>query len=157
VPAHFGVRSIAALTQALYTQRIDQRELAELSPVVFRAAGSGDEVARDIVTRLAVELVTMAEALIRRLHLARLDPDVVLAGGVFRADDPVFYAAIEAGVAAVAPHARVVRLTAHPVLGAALIGLDRVSRNRATPAEVEARLRRDIAKAAHPIEAMTHA
>jgi hypothetical protein len=96
------------------------------------------------VTRLADELVTMARALIRRLHLARLDPDVVLAGGVFRADDPVFYAAIDAGVAVVAPHARVVRLTAPPVLGAALLGLDRVSRNGATPTDVEARLRRAV-------------
>jgi N-acetylglucosamine kinase-like BadF-type ATPase len=148
VPRHFGLRSTDALTRALYTDRVDQRELSELSPVVFRAAGDGDAVARSIVTRLADELVTMAAALIRRLRLARLDPDVVLAGGVFRADDPAFYAAIETGVAAVAPRARVVRLTAPPVLGAALIGLDRVSRDGTTPADVEARLRREVDEAA---------
>ena len=147
VPAHFGLRSTDALTRALYTDRIDQRELSDLSPVVFHAAEASDVVARQIVTRLAEELVTMAGALIRRLRLARLDPDVVLAGGVFRADDPAFYAAIEAGVAAVAPRARVVRLTAPPVLGAALIGLDRISRDRVTAPDVEARLRREMEKA----------
>ena len=83
----------------------------------------------------------MASALIRRLRLTRLDPEVVLAGGVFRADDPTFYGEIEAGVHAAAPRARVVRLTAPPVLGAALIGLDRLSKGGATPPEVDARLR----------------
>jgi N-acetylglucosamine kinase-like BadF-type ATPase len=141
VPKHFEVRSTAALTRALYTGRISERRLAELSPVVFKAAEAGDAVARSIVDRLAAELVAMAGALIRRLRLGRLDPEVVLAGGVFRATDPVFYAAIETGIKAVAPHAQIVRLTAPPVLGAALIGLDRLSPGGATPPDVEARLR----------------
>ena len=68
----------------------------------------------------------MATAIIRRLHLTRRDVDVTLAGGVFRADDPVFEARIAAGVHAVAPRARVHRLDAPPVLGAALLGLDRL-------------------------------
>ena len=141
VPARFGVRSSAALSRALYTGRISERRLAELSPVVFEAAEVGDAVARSIVDRLADELVAMAGALIRRLGLRRLDPEVVLAGGVFRATDPVFYARIEAGVLVAAPLARIVRLTAPPVLGAALIGHDRMAPDGATPAAVEARLR----------------
>ena len=47
----------------------------------------------------------MAGAMIRRLHLTRLDADVVLAGGVFRAGDPAFEARIGAGIDAVAPGA----------------------------------------------------
>ena len=141
VPAHFGVRSSAALTRALYSRRISERRVAELSPVTFEAAEAGDAVGRSIVDRLADELVAMAGALIRRLRLRRFDPEVVLAGGVFRATDSVFYARIEAGVLAAAPRARIVRLTAPPVLGAALIGLDRMAPDGATPAAVEARLR----------------
>jgi len=127
VPAFYGMASPQALTQALYLERLGDVDLADLAPVLFRTAMDGDDVARGIVDRLADELVTMAAALMRRLRMTRLDPDVVLAGGVFRTEDPGLYGRIQEGVAAVAPQARVVRLTAPPVLGAALIGLDRVS------------------------------
>ena len=69
----------------------------------------------------------MALAIIRRLHLARRDVDVVLAGGVFRSNDPVFEARIADGIHAVAGRARVHRLDAPPVLGAALLGFDRLA------------------------------
>jgi hypothetical protein len=69
---------------------------------------------------------------------------VVLGGGVFGADDPAFYARIEAGVRAVAPRATIVRLTAPPVLGAALLGLDRRSADGSTEPTTEARIRRAI-------------
>ena len=92
---------------------------------MFAAAVSGDAVARQIVDRLADELGVMATALIRRLRLGRLDPDVVLAGGVFRAEDPAFYQRLAAAVADAAPAARVVRLEAPPVLGSALLALER--------------------------------
>lgn len=127
VPAHFGLARPAAVTRAMYTRRIRERRVAELSPVVFGAAVEGDAVARAIVDRLAAELVAMARALIRRLHLTRLDPDVVLGGGVFRTNDQAFFDAIAAGIAGVAPRARLVRLAAPPVVGAALIGLDRLA------------------------------
>jgi N-acetylglucosamine kinase-like BadF-type ATPase len=125
VPAHFGLASPAAVVRALYTGRIEAERFGELSPVVFAAAVSGDAVAREIVDRLADELGVMATALIRRLRLGRLDPDVVLAGGVFRAEDPAFHGRLAAAVADVAPNARVVRLDAPPVLGSALLGLER--------------------------------
>jgi len=69
-----------------------------------------------------------------------LDPDVVLAGGIFRAEDPAFYDRIGSGIAAVAPAAEVRRLSAPPVVGAALLGLDRLI-GAPTPADVESRLR----------------
>jgi N-acetylglucosamine kinase-like BadF-type ATPase len=127
VPEHFGLRRPAAVTRALYTGGLRESRVAELSPVVFEAAKGGDDVARSIVDRLAAELVAMARALIRRLHLSRLDPDVVLGGGVFRTDDTAFFDAIAGGIGKVAPRARLVKLTAPPVVGAALIGLDQLA------------------------------
>lgn len=140
VPAHFGLARPAAVSRAIYDGRIAEDRIGELSPVVFAAAGEGDPVAREIVDRLADELATMASALIRRLHLTRLDPEVVLAGGVFRADDADFYRRIETGIRSVAPRAGTVRLTSPPVLGAALLGLDRLAGGGADP-KVEARIR----------------
>ena len=144
VPAHFKVRSTSALTRAFYVGRFPEDRVVELCPVVFRAAGDGDVVARGILIRLADELVAMAGALIRRLRMTDLDPEVVLGGGVFQATDPAFYARIEAGVKAVAPRASIVRLTAPPVLGAALLGLDRLSRDGAADPAAEARIRKAI-------------
>ena len=144
VPAYFKVRSTSALTRAFYVGRFPEDRLVELCPVVFRAASDGDVVARGILIRLADELVAMAGALIRRLRMTELDPEVVLGGGVFNATDPAFYARIEAGVKAVAPGASIVRLAAPPVLGAALLGLDRLApEGSATPA-AEARIRKGI-------------
>jgi len=143
VPAHFGVKSPAAVTEAMYTGRISEKRIGELSPVVFAAAGAGDSEARAIVDRLADEIVTMAGAMIRRLHLARRDPDVVLAGGVFRTRDAAFRGRIDEGVGAIAPAACVVGLSAPPVAGAALIGLDRLE-GEGTSSEVSARVREAI-------------
>jgi N-acetylglucosamine kinase-like BadF-type ATPase len=140
VPAHFDLRSPGALTRALYFERISERRLSELAPLVFEAAAAGDAVARTIVDRLADELVAMARALIRRLRLSRLNPEVVLAGGVFRTNERGFHDRLEAGILAAAPRATLVRLSAPPVLGAALLGLDRVAGGTTDPA-TEGRLR----------------
>jgi N-acetylglucosamine kinase-like BadF-type ATPase len=140
VPAVFGLKTPAAVTAAMYTGRIAETRIGEVAPVVFAAAGAGDAVARGIVDRLADELVVMAGAMIRRLHLTRLDPEVVLAGGVFRTSDGGFVERISAGVEAIAPNAQVVRLTAPPVAGAALLGLDRLA-GSIVPGDISARVR----------------
>ncbi|TAK01283.1 MAG: hypothetical protein EPO36_05930 [Chloroflexota bacterium] len=146
VPEHFGHRTPLALSRALYLGRLDDVRLSSLAPVVFGAAVGGDAVARRIVDRLADELVAMASALLRRLRLTRLDPDVVLGGGIFGTDDPAFYARIETGVREVAPAAMIVRLAAVPVLGAALIGLDRRSPTGAAEPATAERLRAALAE-----------
>ena len=124
VPAHFGLRTPGALTAAFYRGRVGEHRIGELAPVVFATAEAGDRVARDIVDRMADEIVAMAGAMIGRLHLRRQDPDVVLGGGVFRTDEVGFYDRIRAGIAGRAPRATVRRLEAPPVSGAALLGLD---------------------------------
>ncbi|HZD37710.1 MAG TPA: hypothetical protein VE664_03630, partial [Actinomycetes bacterium] len=110
--------------EALYLRRIDEERVLELPPLVFAAAKAGDRAAAEIVARQADEVVTMATAAMRRLGMADLDTDVVLGGGVFRGEDPAFLERIRAGITAVAPAARLRRVTAPPVVGAALLGLD---------------------------------
>jgi len=53
VPAHWGLKTPAAVTEAFYTGRIRYRQIGQLSPVVFGAAGAGDAEARKIVDRIA--------------------------------------------------------------------------------------------------------
>jgi N-acetylglucosamine kinase-like BadF-type ATPase len=130
-----------AVTHAYYSGRLDERRVGDLAPVVFATAAGGDSVARAIIDRLADELVVMAAALARRTHLLRRDPEVVLGGGVFRTDDAAFHERLRTGIAAAIPAARVVRLVSPPVLGAALIGLDRLATGGAADPAVAGRAR----------------
>lgn len=141
VPAHFGLRRPDDLTHELYSGRLDPDRLRELSPLVFAAAADGDAVARAILDDLGDEVVAWAEAMIRRLHVTRTDVPVVLSGGVFRASYQPFLTRIRSRIEAVAPAARVRVLEAPPVLGAALIGLDRLGLSPARRTSAEARLR----------------
>jgi N-acetylglucosamine kinase-like BadF-type ATPase len=137
VPEHFGLPSVLAVVEAIYLQRIDEGRVLELPPLVFAAAAAGDRAAAELVGRQADEVVIMATAAIRRLGLADRDPDVVLGGGIFQGEDPAFLERIRAGITAVAPAARLRRLAAPPVVGAALLGLDQLG----APPEAAARLR----------------
>jgi N-acetylglucosamine kinase-like BadF-type ATPase len=142
VPARFGFRRPIDLTRAIEARALPKACLRELTPVVFEAAGDGDHVARSIVDRQADELVAMGGAMIQRLRLGRLDPDIVLAGGVFHAEDAAFLGRIRAGLERHAPGAVIRRTTAPPVLGAALLALDRSLRvGSRRHAEADARLR----------------
>lgn len=125
VPAFFGFVRPLDLTRAIEDGVMAQSRLRELSPIVFATAADGDPVARSIIDRLADELVVMARAIMRRLSLTRRAPDVILAGGIFATQDRPFFARIHGGVEAIAPGSTVKRAEALPVLGAALLGLDR--------------------------------
>jgi N-acetylglucosamine kinase-like BadF-type ATPase len=126
VPAHFGLSRPQAVTRAMYYGRISEERVRELAPVVFAAAAGGDAVARGLLDRQADELARMAIAMIRRVGLARHEFDVVLAGGVFQNHDEQFIARLTRGIRKVAPGARLAVLHAPPLLGAALLGLDRL-------------------------------
>jgi N-acetylglucosamine kinase-like BadF-type ATPase len=138
VPAHFGLARPIDVTRAVYEGRIRRRRLEELAPAVFDAAAGGDRVARELADRVADELALMAGAIGRRLRVARRDVDVVLVGSVFRTTDTAFHDRVRAGIRMALPRAHIERLSAPPVLGAALLGLDELGGRRAA---AERRLR----------------
>jgi N-acetylglucosamine kinase-like BadF-type ATPase len=140
IPRAVGLVRPEAVTHAYYTGRLNEARIGELAPTVFATAAAGDPVARAIIDRLADELATMAIALARRAHLVRREPEVVLAGSVFRTDDKGFHDRLGSRIVAAIPDARVARLAAPPVVGAALIGLDRLAGGTVDPA-AEARVR----------------
>jgi len=141
VPAFFGRRSLLAVLESIQTGELDVYA-ASLAPLVFRCAAEGDAVAQGIVGRQADEVVAMAVSAARRLHLMRRDVDVVLGGGLIHAGDGSFLRRLETGIRAALPAARIRPLTVPPVVGAALLGLDRLG------AVVEARavLRRSLTR-----------
>jgi N-acetylglucosamine kinase-like BadF-type ATPase len=143
VPAHFGLRRPLDVTYAIYGGRLAERRLGELAPVVFAIARAGDAEARRIADRLADELGGAAVATIRRLRLVRAAVPVILSGGVFRTDDHDFHARLHERIRAGVSRAEVARLDVPPVVGAALLGLDRL----AAPPSAGDRLRKELTDA----------
>jgi N-acetylglucosamine kinase-like BadF-type ATPase len=136
VTAHFGVTEVRDVTIGIHFGKIAEESIYGLVPVLFEVAGRGDQVARDLVGRLADEIVAMVLAAMRRLGLTGAVP-VVLGGGVLTARDPLLTERIAAGLAAGAPGSVPRIVTIPPVAGAALLGLDYLG----APASAQARLR----------------
>jgi N-acetylglucosamine kinase-like BadF-type ATPase len=124
VPAHLGTPDSQAALTGIYTGAIPYTRLFELARVLLDAAADGDAPARQAADTLADEIAAFVRAAVIRLELHEEAVEVVLGGGIFDTTDAVFQARVAAGVHAAAPRARLVRLDAPPVLGAALIGLD---------------------------------
>ncbi|MFE7465633.1 N-acetylglucosamine kinase [Streptomyces sp. NPDC057499] len=137
LPAHFGLDSMYALIEALHLGRIDAERRHELAPVLFATAREGDPVAVGLVERLAAEVVAMASVALGRLDLLDVPAPVVLGGGVMAARHPQLDAKIAELLAERAPKAVIRVVTEPPVLGAALLGLDRTG----APEPVHRRLR----------------
>ncbi|MFJ3923979.1 N-acetylglucosamine kinase [Streptomyces sp. NPDC090022] len=138
LPAHFGLGSVYELIEALHLGTIEYRRTHEMVPVLFEVAAAGDPAARSVVERQADEVVALAAVALARLDLLEQEAPVVLGGGVLAAGNPLLNGRIEAGLAERAPHARVSVVTAPPVLGAALLGLDALGAPRETYAKLRA-------------------
>jgi N-acetylglucosamine kinase-like BadF-type ATPase len=137
LPAHFGLDSMYALIEALHLGRIPSARKHELTPVLFATGAEGDPVARSLVHRLAEEVVALSTVALARLDLLGEQAPVLLGGSVLTARHPELDEHIGKLMAAKAPKAVIDVVTAPPVLGAALLGLDHTG----APAEARARLR----------------
>lgn len=130
LPAHFGVDSVQALIEALHLGDIPLSRRLEATPLLFQVAAAGDEVASAVVRRQAEEIVSMAVVALRRLDLLDEPADVVLGGGVLTSGHRQLMDTIEAMLAIEAPKAVPRVVAVPPVVGAALLGLDRTGADR---------------------------
>jgi N-acetylglucosamine kinase-like BadF-type ATPase len=142
VPAHFGLGAPHEVAEEIHLRRMDGRRLEELPPVVFSEA-EHDEVAAQIVERLAGEVVALARVALERLALEREPAEVLLGGGLLQASNGRLLGAIEAGLHAVAPTAILRQASSPPVLGAGLLALDELGAG----AGAQDRFRRELALA----------
>ncbi|MFJ5967319.1 N-acetylglucosamine kinase [Streptomyces sp. NPDC093060] len=126
LPAHFGLPSMYALIEALHLEHVEHGRRHELTPVLFGTAAQGDPVARSIVHRLAEEVATMATVALTRLDLLTEETPVLLGGSVLTAGHSQLNDTIHDLLSSRAPKADIRVVTASPVLGAALLGLDRL-------------------------------
>ncbi|MEU3886105.1 BadF/BadG/BcrA/BcrD ATPase family protein [Streptomyces sp. NPDC029041] len=126
LPAHFALPSMYALVEALHLGLIPPLRRHELTPALFATAAGGDTIARTIIQRQAEEVVSMAVVALTRLDLLDEPAPVLLGGGVLAARHARLNDHIAHLLTDRAPKAAPQVVTASPVLGAALLGLDRV-------------------------------
>ncbi len=143
VPGHFGLETPYELAEAIHRDEIAERRVLELAPVVFTEA-ERDEVAAEIVDRLAAEVVSLASAALARLGLEERSVEVLLGGGLLRGDDSRVVEGIREGLRGRAPAAGVRVTGTPPVVGSALLALDALG----APAAAQARAREEVMAAA---------
>jgi N-acetylglucosamine kinase-like BadF-type ATPase len=126
LPGHFGIATMAGLIEAVHLGAVTEAQCLELTPVLFAVAAAGDAAAEQIVRRQAEEVVGLALTAMRRLDVLDQPIDVVLGGGVLTAGHALLMEEIERLLREQAPLARPAVVRTPPVVGAALLGLDRI-------------------------------
>lgn len=121
-----GLPDAAALIEAVVTGRFTPTPA--LAPRIFEIAAAGDEAARRVITTCARELGEMALGAARQVHIQNEAFDVVLVGGLFQGGD-LLLDPLRSFLQRGAPLARLVRLTAPPVTGGALLALEMAGLN----------------------------
>lgn len=116
-----GSNSIDEMLENLTTGSVEVH--ADAAPLVFQVAADGDPVALDLVHWAGCELGELACAVVRQLEFEELAFDVVLVGSMFEGG-PMLIEPMRQTIHALAPGARLVRLTVPPVIGAVLLGME---------------------------------
>ena len=115
------VASVAELLEVL-TTKDHHRVGPAAAPVVFQVAAAGDPVAQRLVEWAGRELGGLALGIVRQLHFAGMEFEVVLGGSFFKGS-PVVTEKLTETVHAEAPRAKIVRLSVSPVVGGVLLGM----------------------------------
>jgi N-acetylglucosamine kinase-like BadF-type ATPase len=95
-------------------------------PKIFELAEAGDTVAQMIIHWAGQELGDMAVGIIHQLALENESFEVVMAGSIFKGSQSLIDS-MKQYVLSVAPHAEFVHLTAPPVAGAVLSGMEQLA------------------------------
>jgi len=120
--ALYGLESFAELAEKLCRHEVEPPRPA-LAPMVFEAAEAGDPVAREVLSFVGHELGANVAAVARRLGLAGTAFELVLAGGVFRAQSRIFVSAVLDPVRAESPAVQPIILHTAPVVGSVLLAM----------------------------------
>jgi N-acetylglucosamine kinase-like BadF-type ATPase len=104
---------------------------SDYAPLIHKVALQGDPVAQSIVKWAGEELGLTALAVIRQLEIAALEFEVVLVGSIYEMGEMII-SPMRQVINSEAPLARLVRLSAPPVVGGVLLAMDLLRLNPST-------------------------
>jgi N-acetylglucosamine kinase-like BadF-type ATPase len=122
VLAHFDIDDMSRLPAIVYERDVPRKSVAAIGPIVDRAAGEGDAVARRIIETAADELALAARSVATRLEMRGDAFTFFLAGTVFRVV-PRLTTCLPHRLTEIAPRAGCRLLDEEPALGAVWLAL----------------------------------
>lgn len=119
----YGVPDLGALIEGIAQERISYYHRAA-APLIFQVAAEGDAVAQDLVRWAGESLADLAIGVIRQIGIQHETFETVLIGSMFKNGEALI-APFRAALHAFAPGAQLKRLSVPPVVGGALLGMER--------------------------------
>ncbi len=99
--------------------------VSQLAPLVFAAADGQDQAAIDIIRRFAAGLAELVTTGLQRFAMTDLPIEVVVSGSIFKTTNPILLDTLIAHIHKIAPRAKLVQARYEPVVGAALLALEK--------------------------------
>jgi N-acetylglucosamine kinase-like BadF-type ATPase len=127
----YGLCDPGDLPRMVYAATTHIDDVARYGKLVIEAAGAGDEVAREILTRAGHELGECVLAVARKLSLTGKEFPVAYVGGAFNAGELLFQPMREV-IGAAAPRAKIIRPLLAPTEGAAMMAIRAAKNPRPT-------------------------
>jgi N-acetylglucosamine kinase-like BadF-type ATPase len=125
VLAHFNLPDVDALMRNLVEGGIPENRVSEIAPLVFEEAEKGDLAAQKILIRFGEGCAELLVNGLRQLDMVDLGVEIVLSGGVFKARSFLLRETLGKEVTRVVPGATLVEAHYEPVVGAALLALEK--------------------------------
>lgn len=122
----FECDGVDDLLRAHVETRLTYEAIVGIAPLVFQASCDGDPVACGILRAFGEGLAELVTAGLRRFHMTALDLEVVLSGNIFKGPGDLLQGVMGAHIHRVAPKAKLISAKHEPVVGAVLLGLEKV-------------------------------
>ncbi len=124
--SYFRAQSVDELLHRYVDGGVTPQEVLYLPMLLERAAAQNDRVALDILEQYGKTLARYAVAGLRKADMLDADIDVVLSGSILKCRIPVLKETVAAQIHRHAGRARIVDSYLEPVVGAVLMGLDKL-------------------------------
>jgi N-acetylglucosamine kinase-like BadF-type ATPase len=124
VLSFYGFHCVEELLRAEVENRLPGG-IKELAPLVFEEALSGDRTAATILRDFGKGSAKLVTNGLRRFNMTGLALDVVLSGSVFKGVGSLLVDTLRTEIQRTAPLARLVNARYEPVVGAALLGMEK--------------------------------
>ncbi|MDX2111278.1 MAG: BadF/BadG/BcrA/BcrD ATPase family protein [Verrucomicrobiota bacterium] len=121
----WGQESADEIPVNFYKNPLPRDWVAKLAPLVFEAAARKDKIARGIIQEGCNELANLAVAVAAKLQFGPEPYSIVIAGGLLNAGD-AFFKPLQRALTKRLPNATLIQPMLPPVLGAALVAMQRL-------------------------------
>jgi N-acetylglucosamine kinase-like BadF-type ATPase len=120
----FDLPDVDALMRASVEGKTPENQILDIAPLVFEEAQKGDEAAIKIISHFGTGCAELLVNGIKRLGMANLEVEIVLSGGIFKAESPLLREILSRDTIKEVPRAKFVEARYEPVVGAALLALE---------------------------------